>query len=644
MKQDVTGMTAGQNMIDQRYELISRLKSEDGVVTCLVSERGSREKLLLKRAETQEGEEQLRNEYRMLQQIHAHDGKTEIARLFPALRESGEEGGFWFTREWIEGHTVEALTEAGHGAPGMGRTAALDCLIHVTEQLRFLHGLKPPLIHRDIKPQNIVVDAYGRARLIDLGIARSFRPEQDEDTLVSGTRATAPPEQFGYRQTDERSDLYSCGVLLRYALSGEYREQADAGLDEDLRRIVVKATRFDPAQRYQRADMLLKDLLAARYGSWACETKRPRLRVGAIVCILLAVLAVAAVPVIRRYGSSWRTKAHPDQTYTFREPLIGQAVREMLQKPEGEITLAELEQVTALRIYGRQVFQYEEQFWLRGNHDYCYIDSFRESGLYLENGGISSLEDIRYMPNLTELSLYNQSISDIGALHGTRIARLGLAHNPITSLGPLRGNMNIISLNISSLPLDSLGDVATLGSLRELNISSLHVNSVELLTALPLRRLQMYEVSLRNVWELQRLTELETLETQNLDLEGVSALSSLTRLTSLTVTHPMGLPLKALEPLNMLEHLYFYGEETSVPESDPVRLPRLQYLEINNGSFPHFRWLSGMPELRQLLILNARCDALDGLDSLRMLTDVTCGEPLAAELRAAYPDAAWTAH
>ena len=161
---------------------------------------------------------------------------------------------------------MEALAQSCRGTPGMSSTAALDCLISVTEKLIFLHSLKPPVIHRDIKPQNVVVDVYGQCRLIDLGISRRFQPDSESDTLISGTRVTAPPEQFGYRQTDERSDLYSCGVLLRYVLTGEYGDKADAELDDDLRRIVSRATRFDPKERYQSAEALLRDLLAARYG------------------------------------------------------------------------------------------------------------------------------------------------------------------------------------------------------------------------------------------------------------------------------------------------------------------------------------------------------------------------------------------
>ena len=629
----------------RRYEPLALLKEEEAGVTVLaVRDRDSRRKLLMKRSETPEGMDLMKNECRMLSQIHAQDDVSAFARLFPAIRGSGEDGGFWFVRDWIEGHTIAEQTESGREEPGMSRMEALGCLISVTELLSFLHGLQPPLIHRDIKPQNIVVDPCGQCYIIDLGISRRYRAGQETDTVVSGTQATSPPEQFGYAQTDARSDVYSCGVLLRYALTGDYSEASDAALSEDLRRIIRKATMFDPDRRYQTADEMKRDLLAARYGLCLPQVERSRRKTVFAVCLFAVLLFFAAAPWIDRLDLPGRIAAWTNAPYTFREPLIENAVREALGKPEGSITQDDLAQVTALHIYGKQVFQYEEQFWLRGNNDYCYIDAFRESGLYLENGGIVSLEDIRHMPNLRDLSLYNQNISDIEALRDTEIVRLGLAHNPIISLAPLRGNGSIVCLNISCLPLDSLSDVSTLSGLRELNISSMHVNSVELLTSLLLKRLQMYEVSLQNEWELQRMTGLETLEIQNLTPEGISALAALPHLKELTVTHPLGLPLKAFEPLNMLERLYLEGSETFVPENGTVRLPNLSYLEMNNGHFPHFRWLSGFPRLRQLCILNAECDSLDGLETPPLLMEIICTSPLADRIRAAFPDAVWTVH
>ena len=599
--------------------------------------RDGGEKALVRQSLTPVGAERLKKECALLTLIHSMDEESEVARSFPALEDSAGTSAFWFAMGWIEGKTVEQLVR---DRP-MSRSAALSCLISVAEKLVFLHGLTPPVIHRDIKPQNVVIDPCGQCHLIDLGISRRYQQDAAEDTVVSGTRAVAPPEQFGYRQTDERSDVYACGVLLRYALTGAYEEKADEGLDEDLRKIIGKASAFDPDRRYQSAEELLRDLLSARFGLNCCRPmpkKKKRRLIAA--CLCLALLG-AAVPLAFHFDAPGLIARALSPAYQFREPLIEQAVREALGKPEGELSKEDLGQVTSLHIYGKQIYQYEGQFWFRGKYDYAYLYDFQQSGLFEQNGGISSLEDVKALPNLTELSVYNQNISDLEPLRGTKIARLGLAHNPITSLAPLRGNGNIQYLNISCLPLDGLGDVSTLSGLRELNLSDMQVNSVELLTSLPLRRIQLYGVSLRNVWELSRMPELETVELQNLDQEGVNALAMLQHLTSLTVTHPMGLPLKALEPLNLLEKLYFYGGETTVPTAGTVRLPHLRSLDMANGQFPDFRWLADMPELREVYFLNAQVSSLDGLDAPPLLMNITCGEPLASRIREAYPDKNW---
>lgn len=115
----------------------------------------------------------------------------------------------------------------------------------------------PPLIHRDLKPDNVLVSSGGLT-IVDFGIARTYRDEAASDTLKFGTCAYAPPEQFGYGQTDVRSDVYALGMVLLFMLTGETPSAACAG-EAALRtgvalsfaRVVRKATAFDPAARFE---------------------------------------------------------------------------------------------------------------------------------------------------------------------------------------------------------------------------------------------------------------------------------------------------------------------------------------------------------------------------------------------------------
>lgn len=116
--------------------------------------------------------------------------------------------------------------------------------------------LDPPVIHRDLTPGNVIVSAGG-VTLIDLGIARSYREGAEQDTTHFGTRAYAPPEQFGFGQTCVTSDVYALGMLLFFCVTGREPTQRDresgfrdAGLPGELRPVVRRATELDPSARY----------------------------------------------------------------------------------------------------------------------------------------------------------------------------------------------------------------------------------------------------------------------------------------------------------------------------------------------------------------------------------------------------------
>ena len=129
--------------------------------------------------------------------------------------------------------------------------------------------LDPPVIHRDLKPGNVMVSAAG-VTLIDLGIARTWREGGEQDTTHFGTRAYAPPEQFGFGQTDVTSDVYALGMLLFFCLAGRDpaagdRERGFAadGVPEGLRDVIARAAELDPARRFPSAREFKEALLAA---------------------------------------------------------------------------------------------------------------------------------------------------------------------------------------------------------------------------------------------------------------------------------------------------------------------------------------------------------------------------------------------
>lgn len=147
---------------------------------------------------------------------------------------------------------------------------ACDVFPKVCDAVAELHnGFDPPLIHRDLKPSNIMLNSESLT-IIDFGISRTFDDGADDDTRHFGTRSYAPPEQFGYGQTDERSDVYALGMSLYFCLTAKTPNATvrrngfrDPRIPEAFRRLIERATAFDPLQRYMNVTELCRAFDAA---------------------------------------------------------------------------------------------------------------------------------------------------------------------------------------------------------------------------------------------------------------------------------------------------------------------------------------------------------------------------------------------
>lgn len=168
--------------------------------------------------------------------------------------------------EHVAGETLAEAVASATDRLDLVRRVFPDLCDAVSE----LHELfDPPIIHRDLKPGNVMVSAGG-VTLIDLGIARTWREGGEQDTTHFGTRAYAPPEQFGFGQTDVTSDVYALGMLIFFCLMGRDPMAADrergfagVGVPEPLRAVVAQATELDPARRLQTVRKFKDALLAA---------------------------------------------------------------------------------------------------------------------------------------------------------------------------------------------------------------------------------------------------------------------------------------------------------------------------------------------------------------------------------------------
>lgn len=183
-----------------------------------------------------------------------------------------EEDGLTVIEEYIHGISLEKALERD-GAFSEIQTARI--MYQLCDTIHILHKSDPPIIHRDIKPSNIMVSNDGVVKLIDFNAAREFSYGQNEDTRLMGTRKFAAPEQYGFGQSDQRTDIYALGVTMYYLITKDFPEsQIYHG---KLLPVIQKCVNIDKQRRYQNVDEFEKDLLkflAARDQGWRQDVNK----------------------------------------------------------------------------------------------------------------------------------------------------------------------------------------------------------------------------------------------------------------------------------------------------------------------------------------------------------------------------------
>lgn len=204
-------------------------------------------------------------------------------------------------REYVDGESLDRYARDND----LTEQDIVGLCVQLCDILAYLHHRDEPIIHRDIKPQNVIVRPDATIALIDFDIARIYHEDAETDTRFFGTQAYAPPEQYGFAQTDRRTDIYALGVLLRYLLTGSPRENRNVRVYRPLAKIISKCTAFDPSKRYSDIDQVKKALLAA-------NPRSQRLRIAGIVVAALAALALAGFAGYKGYEALTWTPFNDD--------------------------------------------------------------------------------------------------------------------------------------------------------------------------------------------------------------------------------------------------------------------------------------------------------------------------------------------
>lgn len=174
----------------------------------------------------------------------------------------------YIVEDFIEGVPIDKkLEEVGK----FDEETIVDWAKQLCDALKYLHNMKPnPVIHRDMKPSNLIANDDNVIKIIDFGIAREHKQGLDSDTTYMGTMGYAAPEQWGTAQSDARTDIYSLGITLYHMITGKGPNdppfeilpvrQLNPNLSKGIEYIIKKCTQQDPEKRYQSVEELLYDL------------------------------------------------------------------------------------------------------------------------------------------------------------------------------------------------------------------------------------------------------------------------------------------------------------------------------------------------------------------------------------------------
>ncbi len=299
-----------------RYRILKCIRQGEGKELYLVEDKEDFRRCVIKLAYGRQ-RQFLRREAESLTELEktliGPDAGERTARSFGIVRIYGVLEGDGYTalvREYCEGTTLLRITDSRGGLTGP-EIAGYGILL--CEILQHLHSMDPPMIHRDVKPENVLVTEENRLVLLDFDTVRRYEPEKERDTVFLGSKDTAAPEQFGCGQTDVRSDVYGAGRTLLYLACGCYDKKELDGADcsEKLKKVIRRAIEFEPARRYQKIGELREELLRCRDTKEGSRIPRRELRRRLTAAGFVGAAAGAAVTALV-CGTVWKSIVNGD--------------------------------------------------------------------------------------------------------------------------------------------------------------------------------------------------------------------------------------------------------------------------------------------------------------------------------------------
>lgn len=422
--------------------------------------------------------EQLTDEYEMLECISSHDSSETvlcsrkcderlcIVKLFfsesplydfvvpeeikvlehpsiPAFIGEYKSGNLRYEiREYVPGVSLDKLMQDRE----LSLQEKDDIVAQLCDIIDFLHTRPVPVIHRDIKPQNIIISDSGDLYLIDFGIARTKNAvPEPSDTVICTTRDFSAPEQYGFMETDIRSDIYSFGQVLKWLYHDDFKE---------LNPIINKCTSFDPRNRYSS----IKDVKRIIRFKSKFKTGLP------LLILILTVICCLSGIYFHVYNQN-----------RFTEPLIEEAVRSTLNiSTLCPLTDSILNKVESVYIVADKVYSDSDEFYAAANDWYANEKK--------PLGNIYTLEDCAKLKNLKQLCIVGENLADLSPLEScSKLEKIEIKNNSVSDISILGNLPNLSSVGINSNPVTDIQPLASLEKLRYLDICNVKISDASVL-------------------------------------------------------------------------------------------------------------------------------------------------------------------
>lgn len=614
--------------MQEHWTVYECLKESEDSSTFLVKETATGILCVLKWGRNRQTEF-LRNEMEIMKKM-ADRKLSGIPKAYRIFEENGE---VYLVREYIEGMSLAqmVLQKGGISEAEICRISRKIC--QTAEQFQ---NPDEPMIHRDIKPENIVVTPGGEVVFIDFGTMRSYKKDGSRDTFVVGTRGTAAPEQYGYTQTDQRTDVYAIGQTMLYMVSESYEmnQLSECAVSRRMKKIIEKACSFEPDKRYGDAAQLRRAVEKCQ----ANNRKKVYKKAGAVFGLIaagyiLAIFSPDGTVIENKRIETAEQSAAEEQIQAeiiFREELIEEAVRKELGLSKTDkITASMLENVRKLRIVGKEILDDEDTFWGEGRH----VDG-KDSSFGSVRGNITDLSDLAQMVNLEELALCNQKIEDISGLKELPLKKLYLSKNMITDFSVLLNLIDMDTLCIMENPAENLSVIGECTGILRLNIQGMNLTDIDFLKNLSLDYLDMSNVEVENnIFE--PLTEMKKLDTLCMCDVNEAAAETLSQMSTLKALFMWGdsTILENLKPLKGMTHLETLAFTTQISSLEGIeQFPSLNFLSVSFSPVKDLSPVTGAKNLQVIDISNADIKNFEPLFGHSGLTEVHCTEEQKEEI------------